>query len=316
MPNLTEEDVKNLYITPALDRCWNKFAYEYRMEVYFTDGRINVQGNTNSRQPGKKADYLLYMNTDNPIAVVEAKDQTHTASFGMQQAIEYAKMLDVPFAYASNGQEFVEHDFFTGLERTIPMDQFPSKDELIRRYKAEVNGGAGLNANEQKVLDQPCYTNVNTYPPRYYQRIAINRTLNAIAKGQNRSLLAMATGTGKTYTAFQIVYRLLKSGMKKKILYLADRNILVDQSIQQDFAPLRNVIEKIKVAGADPAAITSHQVYFSLYQQLIGDNGEKHYERLSETISLIWSSLTRFIILLRIMDRRFLIISILHLCWI
>ncbi len=280
MPNLTEEDVKNLYITPALDRCWNKYAYEYRMEVYFTDGRINNQGNVNTRQPGKKADYLLYMNTDNPIAVVEAKDQTHTASFGMQQAIEYAKMLDVPFAYASNGLEFVEHDFFTGLERTIPMDQFPSKDELVRRYRAEVNGGAGLNANEQKLIDQPCYTNVNTYPPRYYQRIAINRTLNAIAKGQNRILLAMATGTGKTYTAFQIVYRLLKSGMKKKILYLADRNILVDQSIQQDFAPLGNVIEKIKVAGADPATITSHQVYFALYQQLVGDGGEKHYERL------------------------------------
>lgn len=280
MPILTEEDVKNLYITPALDRYWNKSVFEYRMEVKITDGRINNEGNVNTRQRPLFADYLLYLNADNPIAVVEAKDQTHTASFGLQQAMNYAQMLDVPFAYASNGLEFVEHDFLTGTVRSFPMDQFPTRDELIRRYKTEVNGGQGLTVDEEKVINQPCYTNVNTYPPRYYQRIAINRTLKAIAKGQDRILLTMATGTGKTYTAFQIVYRLLKSGLKKKILYLADRNVLVDQSIQQDFKPLDDVIKKIKVAGADPATITSHQVYFALYQQLVGDYGEKHYEKL------------------------------------
>ena len=146
----------------------------------------------------------------------------------------YAQMMDIPFAYSSNGDAFYEHDFLTGLERQIPLDQFPTYDELVERFKSESNGGAGLNPAETAILKQPYYTSQNTYAPRYYQRIAINRTVDAIAKGQDRLLLVMATGTGKTYTAFQIVYRLLKAGLKKKILYLADRNILVDQTIQQD----------------------------------------------------------------------------------
>ena len=279
-PNLTEEDVKNLYITPAIDLKWDKRQFEYKMEVKITDGRINIAGNVSTRQPAKYADYLLYLNSDNPIAVVEAKDMNHSASYGLQQAMTYATMLDIPFAYASNGTEFYEHDFLTGTVRNFPMDQFPSKDELVKRYLAEVNGGAGLSSTEQTLMNQPCYSSATFNTPRYYQRIAINRTLSAIAKGQNRILLTMATGTGKTFTAFQIVYRLLKSGLKKKILYLADRNVLVDQTRQQDFAPLENVIHKIKVSSEDPVTLTSHQVYFSLYQQLVGDDDQEHFSEL------------------------------------
>ena len=165
---------------------------------------------------------------------MEAKDNKHTISHGLQQAITYAQMLDLPFAYSSNGDGFVEHDFLTGKERQFSLE-IPTEKELIERYCNEANDGAGLNTSEETIIEQPYYSGQNTYAPRYYQRIAVNRTLDAIAKGQNRILLVMATGTGKTYTAFQIVYRLLKSGLKKKILYLADRNILVDQSIQQDF---------------------------------------------------------------------------------
>ncbi|MDO4467888.1 MAG: DEAD/DEAH box helicase family protein [Bacillota bacterium] len=279
-PSLTEEDVKNIYITPALDTKWDKRSFEYRMEVKITDGRINIAGNVSTRQKPKFADYLLYFNGDNPIAVVEAKDMNHSASYGLQQAMTYAQMLDIPFAYSTNGTEFYEHDFLTGAVRNFPMDQFPTKDELVKRYYGEVNGGKGFSENELKAINQPCYTSATTNTPRYYQRIAINRTLSAIAKGQNRILLTMATGTGKTFTAFQIVYRLLKSGLKKKILYLADRNVLVDQSILQDFSPLDNVIHKINVKSEDPTTITAHQVYFALYQQLVGEGGEEHYAKL------------------------------------
>ena len=160
------------------------------------------------------------------------------------------------------------------------MEDFPTPDELYARFQKGANGGAGLTQAEEAIIGQPYYSSQSTYPPRYYQRVAVNRTLDAIARGQNRILLVMATGTGKTYTAFQIVYRLLRSGMKKKILYLADRNILVDQSIQQDFAPLEKTIHKINVAKDDPSSITSYEVYFSLYQQLVGDDEEEHYSAL------------------------------------
>ena len=192
----------------------------------------------------------------------------------------YAQMLDVPFAYSSNGDAFREHDFLMGTERDIAMEDFPTPDELYARFQKGANGGAGLTQAEEAIIGQPYYSSQSTYPPRYYQRVAVNRTLDAIARGQNRILLVMATGTGKTYTAFQIVYRLLRSGMKKKILYLADRNILVDQSIQQDFAPLEKTIHKINVAKDDPSSITSYEVYFSLYQQLVGDDEEEHYSAL------------------------------------
>lgn len=272
--DMTEEDIKLRYITPAITAKWN--VESITMETQITDGQYNLKGNIVNRGPARRADYLLYINANNPIAVVEAKDNKHSISHGLQQAMEYAQMLDVPFAYSSNGDGFAEHDFITGKERTFALNEFPSRAELIARYKEGLN----INAEQEKIIEQPYYSSQTTYPPRYYQRIAVNRTLDAIAKGQNRILLVMATGTGKTYTAFQIVYRLLQSKLKRKILYLADRNILVDQSIQQDFAPLKNVIHKINVAKDDKTTITSHQVYFSLYQQLVGDNDEEHFRKL------------------------------------
>lgn len=271
---MTEEDIKLQYITPAITSKWD--IHKITMETQITDGRINLKGNLVFREKPKRADYLLYLNANNPIAVIEAKDNNHSVSFGLQQAITYAQMLDLPFAYSSNGDGFMEHDMLTGKEQQFGLDEFPTENELISRYKAE----QGITPNEERIINQPYYSSQNTYPPRYYQRIAINRTLDAIAKGQNRLLLVMATGTGKTYTAFQIVYRLLQSGMKRKILYLADRNILVDQSIQQDFAPLEKVIHKINVAKDDPSTITSHEVYFSLYQQLVGDDDQEHFSAL------------------------------------
>ena len=266
---MTEEDIKLQYITPAIQTKWGLDLIT--METKITDGRINLKGNIVIREKPKKADYVLYLNKNKPIAIVEAKDNNHSVSYGLQQAITYAQMQDIPFAYSSNGDGFQEHDLLTGLERTLSMEEFPTIDELTARWESESNDGEGISADEKKVIGQPYYSSQNTYDPRYYQRNAINRTVEAIAKGQERLLLVMATGTGKTYTAFQIVYRLLKSGLKRKVLYLADRNILVDQSIQQDFSPLEKTIHKINFAKDDPVTITSHEVYFSLYQQLAGN---------------------------------------------
>lgn len=282
---MTEEDIKLNYITPALISSKWKDKITMETRVQFTDGKINLRGNIVSREAPKKADYVLYINANNPIAIVEAKDNSHTVSHGLQQAMEYAKMMKIPFAYSSNGDAFMEHDFLTGIERQIALDDFPTSDELYARFKAESNNGAGLSATEELVIQQPYYSSQKTYPPRYYQRNAINQTLDAIAKGQERVLLVMATGTGKTYTAFQIVYRLLKSGLKKKILYLADRNILVDQSIQQDFAPLEKTIHKINFAKDDPTTITSYEVYFSLYQQLAGRSDEDSNDDNEDALS-------------------------------
>lgn len=274
---MTEEDIKLQFITPAIQNKWG--LDRITMETRITDGRINIKGNLVAREKPKKADYVLYLNKYKPIAIVEAKDNNHSIAHGLQQAMTYAQMLDVPFAYSSNGDGFQEHDFITGLERTISMDEFPTVEELTARWEAQ-----GITENEKKVIAQPYYSSQNTYDPRYYQRKAINRTVEAIAKGQNRLLLVMATGTGKTYTAFQIVYRLLKSGLKKKVLYLADRNILVDQSIQQDFSPLEKTIHKINFAKDDPTTITSHEVYFSLYQQLTGNNDEDDESTSEEAV--------------------------------
>lgn len=271
---MTEEDIKLQYITPALTSKWP--VGKITMETQITDGKINLKGNFVFREKPKRADYILYLNANNPIAIVEAKDNKHSISHGLQQAMAYAQMLDIPFAFSSNGDGFAEHDFLTGTEREFGLDEFPTEEELIARYKAE----SALTPAQETIIEQPYYSSQTTYSPRYYQRIAINRTLDAIAKGQDRLLLVMATGTGKTYTAFQIVYRLLQSGLKRKILYLADRNILVDQSIQQDFAPLEKVTHKINVAKDDKSTITSHQVYFSLYQQLVGDDDQEHFSEL------------------------------------
>ena len=271
---MSEEDIKLQYITPAVTAKWD--ISKITMETKLTDGKINLKGNHVVREKPKRADYVLHLAPNNPIAIIEAKDNNHSVSHGLQQAMAYAQMLDLPFAYSSNGDGFAEHDFLTGKERQFGLDEFPTEEELIARFKLE----SGMTQQQEEMVQQPYYSSQNTYPPRYYQRIAINRTVDAIARGQDRLLLVMATGTGKTYTAFQIVYRLLQSGMKRKILYLADRNILVDQSIQQDFAPLEKVTHKINVGSDDPSTITSHQVYFSLYQQLVGDEGEEHFRKL------------------------------------
>ena len=278
---MSEEDIKLQYITPAITAKWD--IEKITMETNMTDGKINLKGNFVTREKPKRADYVLYLNSNNPIAIVEAKDNKHSISHGLQQAMAYASMLDIPFAYSSNGDGFFEHDFLTGKERELDLDEFPTEEELYCRYKNGANNGEGLSENQEKMIQQPYYSSQKTYPPRYYQRIAINRTVDAISRGKDRLLLVMATGTGKTYTAFQIVYRLLKSGMKSKILYLADRNNLVDQSIQQDFSPLEKVIHKVNFSKDDPSTITSYQVYFSLYQQLAGGNDDQE-EDINNTI--------------------------------
>lgn len=278
---MSEEDIKLQYITPALTDKWD--IQKITMETNITDGKINLKGNFVTREKPKRADYMLYLNANNPIAIIEAKDNKHSISHGLQQAMSYAKMLDIPFAYSSNGDGFYEHDFLTGQERKLSLEEFPTEEELYSRYKKEANNEEGMSENQEKMIQQPYYSSQKTYPPRYYQRIAINRTVDAISRGKDRLLLVMATGTGKTYTAFQIVYRLLKSGMKSKILYLADRNNLVDQSIQQDFAPLEKVIHKVNFSKDDPSTITSYQVYFSLYQQLAGGNDDQE-EDINNTI--------------------------------
>ena len=280
---LSEEDVKFRYINDAItSKGWTKDSIFMEQQVKFTDGKISLHGNIVHREKPKFADYVLYVNKATPIAIIEAKDTKHTVSYGLQQAMEYAKMLDVKFAFSSNGEGFAEHDFLTGQERCFGMDEFPTREELIERYKKEINEGNGLNEQEEAAINQPLCSGQNIFPPRYYQLNAINRTINAIAKGKNRILLVMATGTGKTYTAFQIVWRLLKSGLKKKVLYLADRNILVDQSIEQDFKPLEKVIHKIDYSKDKDKLkeLLSHQVYFALYQQLIGQNDAKNYQEL------------------------------------
>lgn len=272
--SLSEEDIKNRYITPALDKAgWEKT--HYRMEYYFTAGRVLIQGKQHARKEGKKADYLLFASPNNPIAIVEAKDNNKPVGGGLQQAMEYAQILDVKFAYSSNGDAFIEHDFLTGKETEIPLDAFPTKEQLIERLRANNN----LTAEQQHIVDEPYYFDQDSKEPRYYQRIAINRTIEAVAKGQDRILLVMATGTGKTFTAFQIIHRLTKSGAKKKVLYLADRNILIDQTMVQDFRPFKKVMTKIKNRVMD----SSYEIYMALYQQLVDydDNGEDPFKEFA-----------------------------------
>ena len=257
---LSEEDIKNRYITPALNAVgWA--AEDMRMEKYFTDGRVIFQGGKHARKQGKKADYLLYSSPNYPIAIVEAKDNNHPVGGGLQQAMDYAQILDIPFAYSSNGDGFIEHDFLTGMEAEIPLDKFPPREQLLARVRASKK----LTPEQETVINQPYYWDAETHAPRYYQRIAINRTIEAVAKGQQRILLVMATGTGKTYTAFQIIERLHKSGCKKKILYLADRNILIDQTMGQDFKPFKKIMTKVKGKELD----SSYEIYMALYQQLV-----------------------------------------------
>lgn len=273
--NLSEEDTKRLYITPALESRWDKHLI--RMEYSFTAGRIIVRGSMKKRDKGKKADYLLHTAENYPIAVVEAKSSSHAPADGIQQAIDYATILDLKFAYSTNGREFIEHDLITGKQRSLPMDAFPTALELKERLKR----GTNLSAEAEQIIDVPYYTSAETFPPRYYQRIAINRTVEAVANAQQRILLVMATGTGKTYTAFQIIHRLHKSGMKKKILYLADRNILIDQTMRQDFKPFQRIMTKVQQKNPE----SGYEIYMSLYGQWVRHDlpqGEKQpYEYMS-----------------------------------
>ena len=271
--NLSEEDTRNIYITPALTKKWN-LETQIRSEVYFTAGKVIVRGNMSTRAKGEKADYILYYNSSKPIAVVEAKKYDLEVGTGMQQAIEYAKTLDLPFAYSTNGTAFLEHDMLTGNEREISMDDFPSPDDLWYRYKVAKN----ITEEEEKIINEPYYYAPGVNKPRYYQTIAINRTCEAIAKGQKRLLLVMATGTGKTYTAFQIIHRLKKSGLKRKILYLADRNMLIDQTMTQDFQPFTKVMTKVENRKMD----SSFEIYMALYQQLTDGQGTDIFKQFSE----------------------------------
>lgn len=260
--DLTEEDIKLRFITPAIKKAGWKNEH-IRMEYYFTDGRVVFQGNIHARQTGKKADYLLFHAANKPIAIVEAKDNNKPLGGGMQQAMEYAQILDIPFAYSSNGDGFLEHDFLTGKETELSLEQFPTPENLYKR----LIDAKQLSGEALKIVEQPFYSDPYTYEPRYYQRIAVERTVEAIAKGKDRVLIVMATGTGKTMTAFQIIHRLKASGTKKKILYLADRNILIDQTMVQDFKPFKKVMTKVQGATIDSA----YEVYMALYHQLVSN---------------------------------------------
>lgn len=263
---MNESDTRLKLIDPVLIKKWEH--KRITTEYCFTDGEIIVRGHMVARGNKKKADYLLSYAPDLPIAIVEAKDTSHSIGAGLQQAIGYAQALDIPFAYSTNGYGFVEHDFFTGVERNLHMDEFPTPQELWDRYRA----AKGIANDEmEKAITVPYHYEPGGNKPRYYQRVAVNRTVERVAKGEDRILLVMATGTGKTYTAFQIVHRLREMGHARKVLYLADRNILVDQTKDGDFKPLQKVTTKVKQRKLDPA----YEVYFALYQQLVGQDGEE-----------------------------------------
>jgi type I restriction enzyme R subunit len=275
----TEADIRTKFIAPALVPPGGKWDLmtQLREEVYFTKGRVIVRGKTVKRGDVKKADYLLYYKPGIPIAVIEAKDNNYSVGAGMQQALEYAETLDLPFAYSSNGDAFLEHDrtgTATTVETEIPLDQFPSPQELWARFSK----AKGYTPAQEAVTTQDYYDDGSGKAPRYYQLIAINRTVEAIARGENRILLVMATGTGKTYTAFQIIWRLWKSGAKKRILFLVDRNILADQTKTNDFRPFGQAMTKITNRNVDKA----FEIYLSLYQAVSGTEEEQNiYKQFS-----------------------------------
>ncbi len=271
--DMSERDICTKYITPALSKAGWDIKRQIREEVTFTDGRVIVRGNVTTRGKKKRADYILYYKSNLPIAVIEAKDNKHSLGDGMQQAINYADILDLQFAYSSNGDGFIEHDMKNGIEKEISLDEFPSPEELWNRYK-NINQ---ITKEQEEIITEPYYFAQGDKTPRYYQRIAINRTVEAIAKGQKRILLVMATGTGKTYTAFQIIHRLRASGTKKKILFLADRNILVDQTMQNDFKPFQKVMTKVEHKKMD----SSYEIFLSLYHQLSGAEDLEVFKQFS-----------------------------------
>lgn len=261
---LSERDICTKYITPAIEQAgWNRHT-QFLEEVSFTDGRIYVRGKLAARGKAKRADYILYFKPNIPVAIIEAKDNKHSVRAGIQQALEYAAILDIPCVFSSNGDGFLFHDRSaegTDLEQELSLDQFPSPAELWRRYK-RYKGIAG--AEEERIAEQDYYTDGSGRHPRYYQQIAVNRSVEAIAKGRNRLLLVMATGTGKTYTAFQIVWRLWKAGLKKRILFLADRNALISQTRRGDFKHFGDRMTVVKNGLVDKA----YEVYLALYQGL------------------------------------------------
>jgi type I restriction enzyme R subunit len=262
---LSERDICTKFIAPALQKAGWDMQTQLREEVYITKGRIIVRGRMTTRAAGKRVDYILYYKPNIPIAIIEAKDNHHSVGDGMQQALNYAEMIDVPFVFSSNGDGFLAHDR-TGnaehVEQELTLDQFPSPTELWRRYCAY----KGLTPEIEAVVAQDYYTDASGKSARYYQLNAVNRAVEAVAKGQNRLVLVMATGTGKTYTAFQIIWRLWKSGAKKRILFLADRNILVDQAKTNDFKPFGKAMTKIKNRKVNKA----FEIYLALYQAIAG----------------------------------------------
>jgi type I restriction enzyme R subunit len=267
---LTEQEVRSRYITPAIREAgWP--PKRIREEYAFTDGRVIARGGMHMRGKRKQIDYLLEYRTNLPLAIVEAKRHDKSLGSGMQQGLDYAEALahahalDVPFVYSSNGDGFVEHDRTVTdgpRERVLAMDAFPSPDELWRRYRA----WKGLSPDEEEVVLQEYHTEIDGKTPRYYQRVAINRAVEAYVKGQRRMLLVMATGTGKTYTAFQIIWRLWKARRARRILFLADLNVLADQAKTNDFRPFGEKMTKI----TDHEATKSHEIYLALYQALTG----------------------------------------------
>ncbi|MBL4984961.1 EcoAI/FtnUII family type I restriction enzme subunit R [Bacillus safensis] len=269
--NLSEEDIKARYITPAITNAGWDINKQVRLEYAFTAGRIILRGNVTARGKKKRADYVLFYKNNFPLAVIEAKDNNYPVGGGLQQGIDYAKALDISYVYASNGDAFVEQNLITGEVRELRLEEFPSPEELYQRYLIDNN----INEAEEKVILEPYYYVPNYKTPRYYQRVAINRTVDAVAKGQDRVLLVSATGTGKTYMTFQIIYRLWKSGIKKRILFLADRNVLVDQTISGDFKPFSGKMTKVKNKDLD----SSYEIYLALYQQLTGDDGEETFRQ-------------------------------------
>ncbi|MBO6304518.1 MAG: DEAD/DEAH box helicase family protein [Selenomonadaceae bacterium] len=269
---MTEEEIKLNYITPAITRTWSKSSI--RMEFSITLGRIIIDGKKTRRSEKGIADYILFHNDSGewfPLAVVEAKDNNHSVIGGMGQAMKYAKAIDAPFAFSSNGDAFAMFDFLTGKETDAPnyisMDNFPSPEELWEKYKIE----SGITEAAEKMLSVPYYYRENMHEPRYYQWIAVNRVLEAVANGKRRALIVLATGTGKTLVAFQIIWRLLEAKKVKRVLFLADRDILVSQPMQGDFSPFGNKMTRITNRIMD----TTHEVYLSLYHQM--KNGEENY---------------------------------------
>ncbi|WP_075351237.1 EcoAI/FtnUII family type I restriction enzme subunit R [Algoriphagus marinus] len=276
---LSERDVCTKLITPAIEKAGWNIKKQVREEVSFTDGRVIVQGSLHTRGQRKRADYILYYKNDIPIAIIEAKDNKKPVGSGMQQAIEYSEILQLPFVFTSNGDSFVFHDKTNDIRREeeISLDSFPNPEELWVKY-LKYNGLE--EPEKRKIVEQDYHIDESGMSPRYYQANAVNRTIEAIAKGQDRILLVMATGTGKTYTAFNIIWRLWKTGIKKRILFLADRNALLTQTKNGDFSPFGNdIMHIIKNRKIDK----SYQIYFALYQGLTSNEEEKNaYKEFSK----------------------------------